>query len=273
MKLASWLLSFSLLATTSTSPASPARGRSEPTPHPLSPEVSAELGFASSVEQGTVVKLETPAIKGQKQSQWCWASSIQNVLASYGVQVKQETVVKATWGRVQNLPVFNPTQAVANLLKANAKVAPEGKVVHPFIVAGAPVPAHLVRELEREKSPVMFFYLHPRGGHVVVCYGIEYMGSPSAPIINKIFVKDPWTGESVTWAGSALASNTSAAIYCRVAPKPKTTWTFNGVSYHLSPTYEVLDPRNIAVARVWFHREDQKWHIWDAAGKDWGAIP
>ena len=235
------------------------------------PPVGAQQSLTPPTQQSRIVKINTPPIRQQQGAQWCWAASIQNVLSTYGVHVEQPVIVQATWGRVVDLPVFDPRQAVGNLLAANALVAPQGKVVHPFFQNGAPAASALVRELEVEKAPVIVFYRHSTGGHVVVCYGIEYTGTPTHPLITKVFVRDPATGAEVIWRGAQLASVWSATIFCRVAPQPKASWEYQGIRYSHSPYFDVVGPQGI-VGRIWYHREDSKWHVWDNTG-DRGVIP
>jgi hypothetical protein len=217
-----------------------------------------------------IVKIDTRPILQQQGAHWCWAASIQNVLSTYGVDVEQQDIVRMTWGRVVDLPAFDPRQAVEGLLAVNAFVAP-GKVVHPFFQNDAPAASFLVREIEVEKAPVIVFYRNSTDAHVVVCYGIEYTGTPTQPRITNVFVRDPATGAEVTWRGTELASVWSATIFCRVAPHPKASWEFQGVRYSSSPYFDVFGPQGV-VGRIWYHREDSKWHVWDNTG-DRGAIP
>ena len=230
------------------------------------------LVTAAPAQTPTTVKIPVAHIERQKGAQWCWAASIQSILATYGVHVEQETVVKATWGSIVDLPVFDPSQAVTNLLKANAKVAPEGRVVHPFYSVGVPIPAFVVHELSVEKAPFMIFYRQMQGGHVVVCNGVEYQGSAENPIITKIFVQDPWTGQEQTWGGADLANRWAATIFCRVAPLPRMSWIHNGKRYSLSPTFDVLNSQGFPVGRVWYHRKEKEWRV-HAGGVDRGPIP
>jgi hypothetical protein len=227
----------------------------------------------SSIFAETVI-LDTPGIKKQKTPVWCWAASIQNVLSAYSVSVSQEQVVTATYGTVRNLPLFDPRLAVINLLKASAQVAPQGKVVHPFYVAGPPRPDVLIRELAREESPLMVFYRNPQGGgHVVVCYGVEYRLSRQGPIITKVFIKDPAEGKNKEWGGRQLAQLWSATIFLRVTHKPKRQFNYNGVSYKITSMFDIRNRSTRQVeGRVWFFNEDGHWHLFDLRGNDRGAV-
>lgn len=225
---------------------------------------------------GTIneAKIQSPAIQKQQTSVWCWAASIQNALSSYGVNTSQEQIVTATYGNVQILPIFDPREAVINLLKENYLLAPQGKVIHPYFVAGPPAPSVLVRELSREKSPILVFYSNPQGGgHVVVCYGVKYSGNESNPTIVEVMVKDPWDATEKTWTGSQLASVWQSTIFLRVAPYPPSIFVYNNVSYSISLTFEALNMWNgLIEGRVWYFNEDNKWHAINLFGMDLGPI-
>lgn len=227
------------------------------------------------VPSEVTVEIQSPAIEKQQTEVWCWAASIQNALSSYQVVISQEEVVMTTYGRVVNLPLFNAQEAVANLFQNNYRLAPQGKVVHPFFVNGPPIPSVLIRELGREKSPLLVFYQNPQGGgHVVVCYGARYTGTASNPTITTILVKDPWEAENKAWPGVQLASLWKSTIFLRVAPKPKSSFFYNGVPYLVTPTYEVVNQYSGFIdGRVWYFNELRQWHIFDNYGNDLGPIP
>lgn len=233
------------------------------------------LLLSSAPAFGAVVRLSTPAIQRQQTPVWCWAASIQNVLSSYNVQVTQQQVVQATYGGTANLPLFDPRQAALNLLQANSLVAPQQQVVHPFFVSGPPRPDVLVREIKRERSPLLVFYQNPSGGgHVVVCYGIEYTGTEMSPIITRVFIKDPFDASEKTWGGNQLAQLWNATIFLRVAPRPPAQVTYNNESYSLTPYFELFSPyRNRIEGRLWYFNESHAWHIFNPTGNDLGAIP
>jgi hypothetical protein len=222
-----------------------------------------------------VVWIQSPSIEQQQTPVWCWAASIQNALATYGVVTTQEAIVTATYGTVVNASIFDPRQAVINLLNNNYLVAPEGLVIHPFFVAGPPRPEVLIRELGRERSPLLVFYMNPQGGgHVVVCYGAKYTGSESYPMITEVWIKDPWDVQEKIWPGAQLASLWKGTVFLRVAPLPKSPFVYNGVIYAVTPTYEIVNQYNRMIeGRVWYFNEFHEWHILDNFGQDRGPIP
>jgi hypothetical protein len=225
--------------------------------------------------QATVVQIQSPPIQQQQTPVWCWAASIQNVLASYNVSVTQDAIVEATYGNVANLPLFVPQQAVLNLLNENYLVAPQNMVIHPFFVAGAPTPSVLIREIGREHSPILTMYTNgPNSGHVVVCYGAKYTGTADNPTVIEVWVKDPWDAQNKIWSGAQLASVWQSSIFLRVAPRPPSTFLYNGVPYSISSTFDCLNQyTGLIDGRVWFFNEDHRWHAINNFGADLGPIP
>jgi len=232
------------------------------------------LPGVQAAEEGKVCLLQTPAVEAQRTANWCWAAVIQNVLAAYDVRVSQEQVVMATYGRVVDLPLFDARQAVMNLFSANSLVAPRGRVVHPFLVSGAPFAPVLVREIEREKSPVVAIYRQFGGSqHAVVCYGVQYTGTPEQPTVVRVFVKDPADGQEKTWTGAELAGAWTATIFLRVAPRPPERFVYLGQPYVVTPTYEVVSPlRGQIEGRVWYCNEQRHWHALRMDGTSVGTI-
>jgi len=229
--------------------------------------------FPADAQQTVIV--QTPPIQQQQTQVWCWAASIQNVLAAYGVTKTQQEIVAATYGTVIMYPLFNSKQAVFNLLNANYQVSPQGMVVHPFYIDGAPRADILIRELGRERSPLLVFYNNQQGGgHVVVCYGARYTGNESSPTITEIFVKDPWDATEKTWSGAQLASLWQSTIFLRVAPRPSILFSYGNESFGISPTFNIVSQyTNMIEGRVWFFNADRQWHIINNQGRDLGPVP
>jgi hypothetical protein len=222
-----------------------------------------------------IVQIQSPPIEKQQTAVWCWASSIQNGLGSYGINIPQSQIVMTTYGRVINLPIFDPREAAINFFRQNHLVAPQGRVIHPYFVPGAPRPDVLIRELSRERAPLLVFYSNPNGGgHVVVCYGARYSGPPNFPTITEVWVKDPWDAQNKVWQGAQLASLWKSTIFLRVAPRPSPTFMYNGVNYVNTPTYDVINSMTGMVdGRIWYYNETHQWRIIDNFGNDRGAIP
>ena len=115
-------------------------------------------------------------------------------LSHYGVEISQEEIVRATYGRLVDLPAYTPRQlySVLNGFRIDGRGTVE--VRSGDFGQGAPAPAWLVDQLRRD-HPVIAWYVRPgRGGHAVVITGVEYSGSRSAPIIERIDYFDPWPG-------------------------------------------------------------------------------
>lgn len=68
-----------------------------------------EVGIDSSVAE-----VVASAVGGQHLSQWCWAACIETVFRYYGFVVRQERIVRETWGDIVNLPAY-AEQILANL--------------------------------------------------------------------------------------------------------------------------------------------------------------
>lgn len=46
--------------------------------------------------------------EAQRMPQWCWAASLSAVFGYYDVDRTQEQIVLATYGRLVNLPAYDP---------------------------------------------------------------------------------------------------------------------------------------------------------------------
>ena len=221
------------------------------------------------------VELNIKDIEPQQGSHLCWAASMQCLLDYYGVHVTQEQILLATWGRVANFPIYDLRQAVLSFVKENARVAPQGKVIHPFFRRGAPPPALLIYELELEKSPVFIGYHNPQGhgSHCVICYGVEYDGSPENPLITQILILDPWDGKRKAWSGREMAPLMEGIIALRVADAPPADFILNGRHYRVTPTFDTLDDSGIIEGRICYSNELGKWIIYRNDDLYLGPIP
>lgn len=132
----------------------------------------------------------------QRNSQWCWAASIQMVLAYYGVKVSQEAIVARTFGQGFNgqLP-NNPGDArviTANLNTWN--VDENGQRYH--VVAqfgqGAPPPQLLLQEMAQQHPVILGVVRGPSGGHAMVATAASYTPAAGGATVQSIIVRDPW---------------------------------------------------------------------------------
>lgn len=163
----------------------------------------------------------------QKNSQWCWAASIQMVLNYYGVNISQEQIVARTYGvdSYGNLPNWAGTfQAItANLNNWNVDNFGRQYSVGASLNWGAPTPAILLQELSQGRPVIVGYKSGANSGHAVVITAVSYAQSPNGPIIQSIVVRDPWpspqniqTAGRVEYPGSQLASLMQAYWYIRV---------------------------------------------------------
>ena len=133
---------------------------------------------------------------GQRNFQWCWAASIQMVLNYYGIDILQEQIVAQTYGtdRRGRVPDWGGTleTIMSNLNQRGTDNRGRSYSIHSWMGKGAPEPALLVQELSRRK-PVIFAYSNgPKTGHVAVVEGALLERSSYGPIIQSLFVRDPW---------------------------------------------------------------------------------
>lgn len=131
----------------------------------------------------------------QRNTQWCWAASIQMVLNYYGVNISQEDVVQRSYGAQVNQPA-NEAVITANLNNWNVDKSGQQYVVQASLNWGAPTPLYLVNELANG-HPVMIGLNNPGGGgHAVVITACGYVPTPNGPYIQSLVIRDPWPDET-----------------------------------------------------------------------------
>ena len=167
------------------------------------------------------------ASSSQRNSQWCWAASLQMIFNYYGVQISQEQIVARTYGTdaAGQLPNWSGSfQAItANLNNWNVDANGTPYSVQAAVYTGAPTPAYLLQELA-DQRPVLIGYQTGAGsGHAVVITACSYTQSANGPIIQSIVVRDPWPSPQnnenlgrVEYTGVNLASVIQAHWYIRV---------------------------------------------------------
>jgi hypothetical protein len=133
---------------------------------------------------------------GQRNFQWCWAASIQMVLNYYGIDILQEQIVARTYGTDLRgrVPDWGGTlqTILSNLNQRGTDNRGRSYSVHSRVGQGAPEPVSLIQELSRRK-PVIFAYSNgPGTGHVAVVEGALFEPSPYGPMIQSLFIRDPW---------------------------------------------------------------------------------
>lgn len=132
----------------------------------------------------------------QQNSQWCWAACITAIFAFHGMQVSQQRIVRATYGRAVNLPAIGPQIAAASsrswqtddgeAFEAECEVLWDSQ----FFVGRPEAPAEAARELAQDQPLII-----GTGGHAMVLTAMTYArdvhgrGQPVAAV-----VRDPWPG-------------------------------------------------------------------------------
>ncbi len=120
------------------------------------------------------------AIEQQRTQNWCWAASIQDVMAQAGVYQTQEQIAATLDGWPRNRPAY--TRELVALLKFYGFRSWQ---------AGRPAsPQELYATLDDGWKLIAF--VRPSNGavgHFIVLQGID-------PGSNGIIVSDPWTGDT-----------------------------------------------------------------------------
>ncbi len=155
----------------------------------------------------------------QKQSQWCWAASIQMLLNWHGVVISQREIVARSYGGAVNAPASVALMA-SNL--NNVSIDNSGKLyavrstllTNPLFIRSA-----LLESLSHG-IPIIVFY----DGHAVLCTAIDV--EPLAYgnfVINGITVRDPWPDQwakanfgKKTYLGGALGPHIGGAFVTEV---------------------------------------------------------
>ncbi len=162
----------------------------------------------------------------QRNSNWCWAASIQMVLNYYGVDISQEQIVARTYGsdpygRLPNWAGSFPA-ITANLNNWNVDNAGNPYVVASSMNWGAPTPSVLLRELSQGHPVLAGYRSGPGSGHAVVITAASFLQTRSGPVIASVVVRDPWPSPEnvgnygrVEYPGAQFASVIEAYWYIR----------------------------------------------------------
>lgn len=164
----------------------------------------------------------------QRNSQWCWAASLQMIFNFYGVRITQEQIVARTYGTDPSgqLPNWSGSfQAItANLNNWNVDDSGTPYFVQASVNMGAPTPAYLLQELSDQHPVLIGYQSGPSSGHAVVITACSYTQSTYGPIIQSIVVRDPWPSQQnsdnlgrVEYTGVNLANVIQAHWYIRVS--------------------------------------------------------
>src|ERR1700731_130065 len=128
----------------------------------------------------------------QEASEWCWAASIQAVLAYYGIQRGQSDIVLATFGRVDNVPARSPEVLYRTL--NNFQIAGDSvEIVRSQWATGNYLTATMLDNELRANHPIITWFMNgPSSGHSVVIYSADF-AADGEPYRVKYF--DPWPGK------------------------------------------------------------------------------
>ena len=199
----------------------------------LSSTILAQYPFTSQPVQPQLQYVGIPSAQmdyftaSQKNSQWCWAASIQMVLNYYGIAISQEQIVARTYGTdpFGNLPNWAGSFEAITANLNNWSVDNMGR---PYTVMaslnwGAPTPIILLQELSEGRPVIMGYRSGPNSGHAVVITAASFLPSPQGPIIQTVVVRDPWPSPQniayrgrVEYPGADLAYLMQAYWYIRV---------------------------------------------------------
>lgn len=149
--------------------------------------------FVAGVPSSQFEFFAAPAEGGrQRQSNWCWAASVQMVLNYHGLFVTQEQIVQRIYGAQVDLPA-----QPAAILAALSGWAPDARgrfsVIHatPYTFSGA----QIVRDLAM-RWPLIAGLRNPNGGgHAVVVTAVRYsVDRWNNPVFQSVVIRDPWPG-------------------------------------------------------------------------------
>ncbi len=163
----------------------------------------------------------------QRNSNWCWAASLQMIFNYYGINITQEQIVARSYGvdPFGQLPNWTGSFQVITTNLNNWSIDNSGRryAVGATLNWGAPTPAYLLQELIAQRPVLIGYQSGPNSGHAVVVTACSYIPSEYGPIIQSIVVRDPWpsqeninTNGRVEYPGQNIANLIQAHWYIRV---------------------------------------------------------
>src|SRR5437660_1037043 len=162
--------------------------KAQPSIQPIAPGI-----WAAGIPSNEFEFFAAPETDGhQRQSNWCWAASVQMVLNYRGVPVTQEQVVQRIFaGAVPNVP-GQPNQ-ILTALSGWAFTRNGQRVMltsSPFAFDGT----EIVRDLA-ERWPIVVGVNMGNSGHAYVMTAVTYGVDPwNRPIFRSAILRDPWPG-------------------------------------------------------------------------------
>ena len=150
--------------------------------------------FVAGIPSDQFEFFSSPTQNGrQRQTNWCWAASVQMVLNYHGLYVAQEQVVQRIYGAQVDRPA-DPNQ----ILHALTGWAPDSRgrysSIHanPYTYSGS----QIVQDLAN-RWPLIVGLRNPSGGigHAVVLTAVYYsVDQLNNPIFQGVVIRDPWPG-------------------------------------------------------------------------------
>jgi len=132
----------------------------------------------------------------QKNSNWCWAASLQLIFNYYGINISQEQIVQRSYGMNPNgtLPDYAGSIQIITANLNNWSIDNNGVqyVVKANLYSGAPIPNYLINELSQQRPVLIGYNTGSSTGHAVVATACSYITTPSGPSIQSIIVRDPY---------------------------------------------------------------------------------
>ena len=146
-----------------------------------------EAGIDSSV-----LNIHAGAVGGQHQTQWCWAACIEIIFRYYGFQVKQERIVKETWGQIYNMPADSKT------ILHNLNRRWQDDYGRFFATTGDSYSANVLTAAQ-DLSQNMPLVIGTMGHAMVLTSLVYYCGGWNGYTwtqcgLNSAIVRDPWPG-------------------------------------------------------------------------------
>jgi hypothetical protein len=165
----------------------------------------------------------------QKNSEWCWAASIQMMFNYYGIDITQEQIVSRSFnkGPDDELPNVTGDLEVITANLNNRIIDNKGLVyqVKARLNFGPPAPAYLVKELAAERPVLIGYKTGPNSGHAVLVTACSYIPTRNGPQIRSVIVRDPWPSPEnlksagrVEYWGHSLARLIETHWYVQVDP-------------------------------------------------------
>jgi hypothetical protein len=163
----------------------------------------------------------------QRNSNWCWAASLQMIFNFYGVDISQEQIIARSYGLdpYGNLPNWTGSFQVITANLNNWNVDNQGRQyrVSANLEWGAPGPQYLVDELSAQRPVLIGYMSGSNSGHAVVITSCSYIETLNGPFIQSIIVRDPWPDDQnilnkgrIEYEGRFLANLIQSHWYIRV---------------------------------------------------------